>query len=233
MHSIFVNAFMLIGENQSTATAHSNAILRIETALAKAQLTRVELRNPDKTYNKFSVKDFSAKTPSMDWKDILINFKVNGADSILTNNPPFSKRLICYLSAIAIDDWKTYLKWKIINSSAPYLSNAFVQEDFSFRHVLTGQKQLLPRAERVSNELDGDLGDMVGQLYVANISNRRRNKEWQALVNNLMETFGERINKLDWMSAETKTKAMEKLKSITKKIAFPDKWKGLRRCHHR
>ena len=220
-----VNTFILIGENQSTATAHANAILRIETALAKAQLTRVELRNPDKTYNKFSVKDFSAMTPSMDWKDILIEFKVNGADSILTNNPPFFKTVDLLLSAVAIDDWKTYLKWKIINSSAPYLSNSFVQEDFSFRHVLTGQKQLLPRAERVSNELDGDLGDMVGQLYVAKYFKPEAKQRMQDLVNNLMETFGERINKLDWMSAETKAKAMEKLKSITKKIAFPDKWK--------
>ncbi len=99
------------------------------------------------------------------------------------------------LSAVAIDDWKTYLKWKIINSSAPYLSNAFVQEDFSFRHVLTGQKQLLPRAERVSNELDGDLGDMVGQLYVAKYFKPEAKQRMQALVNNLMETFGDRINK--------------------------------------
>ena len=219
------NAFMLVGENQSAATTHANAVMRIETALAKAQLSRVELRDPDKTYNKYSVKDFSNMTPSMEWKDILIKFKVNGADSILTNNPSFFKTVDLLLSALSIDDWKTYLKWKIINSSSPYLSDSFVKEDFSFRHVLTGQKQMLPRAERVSNELDGDLGDLVGQLYVAKYFKPEAKQRMQGLVNNLMETFGERINKLDWMSAETKARAIEKLKAITKKIAFPDKWK--------
>jgi putative endopeptidase len=219
------NSFILIGESQSAAASHANAVLRIETALAKAQLTRVELRNPDKTYNKLSVKDFTAMTPSMDWNDILIKSKVNGADSILTNNPSFFKTIDLLLSAVSIDDWKTYLKWKIINRCSPYLSDAFVKEDFAFRHVLTGQKQMLPRAERISNELDGDLGDMVGQLYVAKYFKPEAKQRMQDLVNNLMETFGERINKLDWMSTETKAKAMEKLNAITKKIAFPDKWK--------
>src|SRR5579862_2448606 len=97
------NMFQLIGENSAAATSHADAILRIETALAKAQMSRTEMRNPDKTYNKFSVKDFSASTPSLDWKELLVKFKVNGADSILTNNPAFFRTADVLISALPVD----------------------------------------------------------------------------------------------------------------------------------
>jgi putative endopeptidase len=219
------NMFQLIGESGAAAASHADAIMRIETALAKAQLSRVEMRNPEKTYNKFSVKDFSASTPSLNWKELLVKFEVNGADSILSNNPSFFKTVDVLISALPLDDWKTYLKWKVLSSAAPYLSDAFVKEDFSFTQVLTGQKAETPRWQRFSNLIDRQLGDLLGQLYVAKYFKPEAKQRMQDLVNNMVQTFADRIKNLDWMSAETKVKALEKLNAITKKIAYPDKWK--------
>src|SRR5579871_1644458 len=219
------NMFMLIGEGQTAAESHADAVMRIETALAKAQLSRVEMRDPDKTYNKFSVKDFSSITPSLNWKELLIKFQVNGADSILTNNPSFFKTADLLLSALSIQDWKTYLKWKVLSNASPYLNDAFVKEDFSFTQVLSGQKEQTPRWQRMSGLIDRQLGDLLGQLYVAKYFKPEAKQRMQDLVNNMIQTFSERIKNLDWMSAETKTRALEKLNAIVKKIAYPDKWK--------
>lgn len=131
------NIFQLTGENAATATAHADAVMRIETALAKTQLGRVEMRDPDKTYNKFSVKDFSLTSSSFNWKETLAKFGVTGADSIITNNPSFFRTTDILLTALPVADWKTYLKWKITNGASPYLSDAFVKEDFSFSQVLS------------------------------------------------------------------------------------------------
>jgi putative endopeptidase len=219
------NSFQLVGESPSASESHADAVIRIETALAKAQLSRVEMRDPEKTYNKFSIKDFSATTPSLHWKELLLKFGINGADSLLTNNPSFFKTADILLSAIAVEDWKTYLKWRIINSASPYLNNAFVKEAFSFGQVLSGQKAETPRWERISNLIDRQLGDMLGQLYVAKYFKPEAKQRMQDLVNNMVQTFSDRIKNLDWMSGETKEKALQKLEAITKKIAYPDKWK--------
>jgi putative endopeptidase len=220
-----VNAFRLTGEDAGTAQQHANTVLRIETALSKAQMSRVEMRDPYKTYNKFGVKDFSATTPSIDWNWMMGQLKLNGADSVIVTNPSFFKTLDVLLTALPIDDWKTYLKWQMINSASGYLSSAFVKEDFSFNQVLTGQKEQTPRWQVVSGLIDGQLGDLVGQLYVNKYFKPEAKQRMQDLVNNLQQTFANRIKQLDWMSDETKTRALEKLNAFTKKIAYPDKWK--------
>jgi putative endopeptidase len=219
------NAFRLIGDNQEMAETHADGVLRIETALAKAQLSRTELRDPKKTYHKFSILNFTNSTPTMNWREMLAKLQVIGADSILTNNPSFFVTVDLLLNAVSLNDWKGYLKWNVINGASPFLSESFVKEDFSFQQTLTGQKQILPRWERISVELDGDLGDLVGQLYVAQYFKPEAKQRMDDLVNNLQQTFGERIKALEWMGPETKVKALEKLQAITKKIAYPHKWK--------
>ncbi|HLX92205.1 MAG TPA: M13 family metallopeptidase [Puia sp.] len=219
------NMFHLIGADDAATVADADAVMRIETALAKSQLSRTEMRDPDKTYNKFSVKDFTTMTPSLDWKAILMKFQVVGADSIVTNNPSFFRSADLLVGALPLQDWKIYLKWKVLSSAAPYLSKAFIDEDFTFAQVLSGQKEQTPRWQRMSNLIDRQLGDFLGQLYVARYFKPEAKQRMQDLVNNMVSTFSDRIKKLDWMSAETKTKALEKLDAITKKIAYPDKWK--------
>jgi putative endopeptidase len=219
------NIFQLVGENEAAASTNADIVMRIETALAKVQLSRVEMRDPDKVYNKFSVKDFSSSSPSFDWASMLVKFQVNGADSILCNNPSFFKTLDILLAALPVEDLKTYLKWRLLSGAAPYLSNAFAKEDFAFAQVLSGQKVQTPRWQRLSALVDRQLGDLLGQLYVAKYFTPEAKQRMQDLVNNMVATFSDRIKNLDWMSPETKIKALEKLNAITKKIAYPDKWK--------
>lgn len=217
--------FSLIGENAGTAAASADAVIRIETALAKAQYSRVEMRDPYKTYNKFAVKDLSDQTPGLNWTTLLPMMKLKSTDSVLVNNPTFFKIADVLITALPLQDWKTYVRWNVLKLAAPYLSSAFVNENFKFTQVLTGQKEITPRWQRVSGMIDQSLGDILGQLYVQKYFKPEAKQRMLDLVNNLQETFAERIKRLDWMSDATKQRALEKLTAFTKKIAYPDKWK--------
>ncbi|MDB5192819.1 MAG: metallopeptidase [Segetibacter sp.] len=217
--------FNLSGENAVNATYNADAVMRIETALAKMQYSRVEMRDPYKLYNKFAVKDLLATTPSINWNNMLVQMKVNGADSVLVNNPAFIKTADLLLSALPLQDWKSYLKWNVLKSAAPYLTAAFVQENFKYNQAISGQKEQTPRWQRMAGLIDNTLGEMLGQLYVERYFKPEAKQRMQVLVSNLATTFEERIKRLDWMSAETKKRGIEKLNAFTKKIAYPDKWK--------
>jgi putative endopeptidase len=217
--------FMLIGKTQEQAMASSNAVFRIEKALASAQLSRVETRDPYKTYNKFAWKDLSATTPAIDWKSLAEKMQVGNADSLVVSNPSFLKSFDLLLEAVSPDDWKAYLQWNVLRGAAPWLSQAFVDEDFSFEKALSGQKEQTPRWQRISGLIDRNLGDLLGQLYVEKYFSPAAKQRMQELVNNLQVTFGERIKRVDWMSEDTKQKAVEKLQAFLKKICYPDRWK--------
>ena len=217
--------FSLVGDDEKTAANNADAVLKIETALANAQMSRVEMRNPYKTYNKFSIADLSATTSNIDWALILQELKINGADSVVTNNPSFLKTVNNLLTEIPLSEWKSYLRWSVIRSASPYLSSAFVNADFELNKVQTGQKEQTPRWQRMSSLIDGQLGDFIGKLYVDKYFKPEAKARMLVLVNNLQETFANRIKNLDWMSDETKVKALEKLNAFVKKIGYPDKWK--------
>lgn len=226
-----IKMFRLIGNNDAASQQHADAVLRIETALAKVQMSRVELRDPYKTYNKFSVKDFSATTPSLNWTDLLSRLGINGADSLIVSNPAFFKTADVLLTALPLDDWKTYLKWNVLKDAAPFLSDAFVKQSFTFQQVLTGQKEQTPRWQRVSSLIDGQMGDLLGQLYVQKYFSAEAKQRLKDLVSNLQQVFAARIKMLDWMSDETKVKALEKLEAFTRKLGYPDKWKDYSSVH--
>jgi putative endopeptidase len=217
--------FRLIGESEADAKTHAGVIMRIETALAKAQMSRVEMRDPYKTYNKFSVKDFSATTASINWNQMFQQLKLNGTDSLVVTNPSFFKSVDVLLSAVPLQDWKTYLKWNLLDNTAAYLSAPFVKQNFAMTQVLTGQKEMTPRWQFISGIIDGQMGDLLGQLYVDQYFKPEAKTRMLELVNNLQQTFSSRIRQLDWMSDETKAKALEKLSTFSKKIGYPDKWK--------
>jgi len=222
--SYVTDLFTMTGDNANMAQHKATAILNIETGLAKAQLSRVEMRDPKKTYNKFAVGDFSKTTPGFDWKTMLAAMKVTSADSILVNNPTFFKTADAIFSAVPLEAWKSYLEWAVIKSAVPYLSSAFINRQFEFNKVLSGQKVMTERWKRMTSLVDRSLGELLGQLYVEKYFNAAAKQRMLALVNNIQETFAERINKLDWMSEATKQKALEKLHAIVNKIGFPDKW---------
>jgi putative endopeptidase len=219
------NMFRLIGRTDAAAAAGTDAVLRIENALASAQMSRVEMRDPYKTYNKFAWKDLSATTPAIDWKAWAAQMQVTGADSLVVSNPSFLRSMNLLLTAVSLDDWKAYLQWNVARSAAPFLSSAFVEESFSFNQVLSGQKEQTPRWQRVSGLIDGQLGDLLGQLYVEKYFSAAARQRMQELVDNLQETFAARIRRVDWMSEETKQKALDKLQAFVKKIGYTDKWK--------
>ncbi len=222
--SYVTDMFKLAGDDAATAEKKAKDIMALETGLAKAQMSRVELRDPQKTYNKFAVTDFSKTTPGLDWKSLLATMKVTTADSLLVNNPTFFKTADALFSAVPVETWKAYLQWAVIKNAAPYLSSDFVNRQFQFTQVLTGQKQITPRWQRMSGMVDAELGELMGQLYVQKYFTDAAKQRMLTMVKNVQQTFADRINRVDWMSDSTKQKALEKLQAIVNKIGFPDKW---------
>jgi putative endopeptidase len=222
--SYMTDLFHMTGDNLAQASQKAHDILSLETGLAKLQLSRVEMRDPKKTYNKFSVTDFSKMTPGLDWKNLMTTMKVTGADSILVNNPEFFKGADALFSAVPLDTWKAYLQWRVIESAAPYLSSDFVNRSFEFTKVMTGQKEITPRWQTISSLLDRSLGELVGQLYVKKYFTEAAKQRMLALVQNVQQTFADRINRLTWMSDSTKQQALVKLHAVVNKIGYPDKW---------
>ena len=208
------------------AKKNAETIFAIEKALATAQMSRVEMRDPYKTYNKFSVADFSKTTSNMNWATLLPKMKVSGQDTMLVGAPKFFTDLNALLVATPVADWKTYLQWNVLKTSAPYLSSAFVDANFAFTQVLSGQKVQTPRWQRMSQLTDGTLGELLGQLYVEKHFKPEAKVRMEQMVANLIKAYEIRIKNLDWMSAETKVKALDKLHAFTPKIAYPDKFKN-------
>ncbi len=222
--SYMTDMFKLVGDQDQLANQKASAILALETGLAKVQMSRVEMRDPKKTYNKFSLADFSKETPGFNWTTLLKIMKVTGADSLIVNSPEFFKAADALFTAVPLEHWKAYLEWNIIKSAAPFLSSDFVNRQFAFEKILTGQKEMTPRWQRISNLTDRSLGELIGQLYVEKYFTQAAKDRMLALVKNVQETFADRIQRLDWMSDSTKKQALVKLHAIVNKIGFPDKW---------
>lgn len=222
-----VSMFKLYGMEEGAAKKYADVVLRIETGLAKASMTRTEQRDPFKTYNKVTIADLNALTPSIRWDDMMKNLDITGKyDYLVLGQPEFMKELESQVKKNSIDDWKIYLKWNLLNLAGNVLSSDFVNQDFNFNNkILSGQKEIQPRWKRMIQMTDGMVGDALGQIYAAKYFPPEAKKKADALVSNLIAVYNERIEKLDWMSAATKVKAKEKLNAITRKIGYPDKWK--------
>ena len=218
--------FSLVGSTPEAATKNADIIFKLEKQLAEAQMSRVEMRDPYKTYNKFQVDELSKSTTGLNWRSILSQLKVNGQDSILVNNPSFFTAVAGMVKTVPLQDWKTYLQWNILKASAPYLSDKFVDASFAFNQVLTGQRIQTPRWQRMSSLTDGSIGELLGQLYVKEYFKPEAKARMAELVSNLRKAFAIRINNLDWMTAATKVKAQAKLAAFRPKIGYPDKWRN-------
>ena len=219
--------FQLYGMDAAISKKYADVVLRIETELATASMPRVDLRDPFKTYHKVTIADLDALTPSLRWADMFDNMEVKGKfDYLVLGQPEFLKELENQLKKTSVEDWKIYLKWNLLNLGGNILSNNFVMEDFHFNsEVISGQKKIKERWNRMISFTDGYLGDALGQLYVAKYFPPEAKKKADELVSNLMAEYKERITQLDWMGEETKKKALEKLGTIVRKIGYPDKWK--------
>ncbi|RZK83176.1 MAG: M13 family peptidase [Pedobacter sp.] len=218
--------FTLTGNNAADAQKKAATVFNIEKQFAEAQMSRLEMRDPYKTYNKFTVTEFSKTTPNINWADMMTKFKVTGQDTVLVSAPKFFVSLDGMLKSISIADWKTYLEWNILKGSASGLSSPFVNASFAFNQAQTGQKVQTPRWQRMSQLTDGTLGELLGQLYVAKYFKPEAKARMTELISNLRKAFEIRIKNLEWMSNETKEKALAKLNAFVPKIGYPEKWRN-------
>jgi putative endopeptidase len=218
--------FGLMGNDEATAIKNSQAVFALETSLAKASMTRVEMRDPYKMYNKFNLAGLSKTTPNMDWANIFAQLGVKGQDSLIVGQPKFLAEVGKQLKATPVDAWKVYLKFHLVNGMAAFLSKDFDNARFDFYgRTVRGQQEQKERWKRILKVVDGSVGELLGQMYVDKTFKPEAKKRMLDLVNNLQKTYGDRIMRLDWMSDATKQKAMGKLNTFIKKIGYPDKWK--------
>ena len=218
--------FELIGTSPAQAKANAETIYQLEKKLAEAQMSRLEMRDPYKTYNKFAFNEFNQKTPAFNWALTFQDFGITAPDSVLVSAPKFYESVNKMLIETPIESWKTYLTWNLLKGSSSYLSSPFVNASFTFNQVVSGQKAQTPRWQRMSSLTDGVIGELLGQLYVAKYFKPEAKERMVELVANLRKAFEMRINRLEWMSAETKQKALAKLFAFTPKIGYPDIWKN-------
>ncbi|HRW21090.1 MAG TPA: M13 family metallopeptidase [Bacteroidales bacterium] len=218
--------FLLLGDNEYNAKDNADIIMKMETQMAKSSMTRMELRDPHKTKNKLNLKTINENTPNINMALYfeLVGLPVPGIINL--SQPEFIETLDNMFGTYTINNWKTYFRWKLINSTASYLSSDFVNANFDFYvKFLTGAEEQKPRWRRVLNATNKSLGEAVGQMFVKEYFPPEAKKRMDELVVNLKLAFEERILNLDWMSDTTKQKAIEKLHAMNVKIGYPDKWR--------
>jgi putative endopeptidase len=217
--------FTLAGYNNAKAQAAAETVARIEKALAEASLDNVARRDPKATDHKTRFADLQTLTPSFDWTAYFRHFDLANED-VNVEEPRFLEAVNRQLTAASIDDWKIYFTWHLLDSAAPSLSDAFVEEDFAFNGAfLGGATELKPRTIRCAEATDNLLGEALGQKYVERYFPPEAKARVQEMVKNLLAAMGDTIRELEWMSADTKRRALEKLATFNPKIGYPDKWK--------
>jgi len=216
----------LLGDSPDAAKREAASIMQIETALAKASLTRVEQRDPHNLFHKMDRKQLQALTPDFDWNTYL---KTTGIDQVSTFNvtePKFYQELDRQIQSNSLDDLKTYLRWHVASANAPYLSSKFVQQNFDFySHTLRGVEQIAPRWKRCVRLTDGQLGEALGQEFVNRAFSQQTKQSTLKMTRLIEQAMEEDIKQLTWMGPETKKQALEKLHSVVNKIGYPDKWR--------
>jgi len=217
--------FTMAGESD----AHESAvqILKLETAMAALQWTRVENRNPEKTYNKLALADLDKLTPGYEWKRYLEATGIAGkVDYVIVNQPSYFTGLAKLIGETPLPVWKTYFKWHVLSAAAPYLSKDFVAARFAFSGtVLSGIPQNTPRWKRGLRLVDGAMGEAIGHLYVDRYFPPANKARMEKLVATLLEAYRRDIETLEWMGPETKIGAQAKLAKLVTKIGYPSKWR--------
>ncbi|RZL47515.1 MAG: M13 family peptidase, partial [Pedobacter sp.] len=225
-NTYMVKLFSLVGYSEAEAQQKATTVFNLEKQFATAQMSRIEMRDQYKTYNKLTVAEFNKVTPSINWTTYLPKFKIKGQDTVLVNSLSFFKTLDGMLATVPMADWKSYLEWNVIRGAAGNLSSPFVKASFAFTQAQTGQKVQTPRWQTMSSLTDRTIGELLGQLYVAKYFKPDAKVRMDAMIENLRKAFEIRINGLEWMSAATKKSALEKLRAFTPKVGYTTKWRN-------
>jgi endothelin-converting enzyme/putative endopeptidase len=218
--------FGLLGDAGDAAGRQARTVIEIETELAKASLTRVDKRDPYKLFHKYTTAQLAALTPRFGWSEYLARAGAVGLRDLNVTEPGFFKRVDALLASRPLADWKTYLRWQVARARAPQLSKAFVEESFDFYgRRLRGVKELQPRWKRCVRQVDRDLGEALGQAFVARTFTPETKARALAMTKAIEAAMEEDLRTLDWMGEATRKQALEKLRAMVNKIGYPDRWR--------
>ncbi len=220
---------ILSGRTKNEAKNDRETIMRMETNIAKASMTKEDLRDVDKTYHKMSVSSLSRTAPAVNWNLFLKEVGAEGVRNIVVMQPKFITAISKMLKKESVEDWKTYLTWHLIDSAANSLTAKLEKQNFAFYGtVLSGVTKMKPVWRRALGSVNDNLDGLLGELYVKNYFSQQAKKKIKEVVDDLFEAYEARIKNLDWMSTPTKRKAVKKLHQINRKLGYPDKWKSYR-----
>jgi len=218
--------FQLLGDSADVAKQNADTVMQMETALAKAEWTRVEQRNPYNLKNKMKIADLETLAPGFDWKTYYREARYPALEIVNVESPKFYKQMSESLTAEPMESWKTYFRFHVADAYSPFLSKAFADEDFNFyRAYLRGAKAQQPRWRQCVQHTDFNLSEALGQAYVAKVFSPELKAATLDMVDRIEAAMRERISALDWMSPQTKEQALIKLNAIRNKIGYPDKWR--------
>jgi putative endopeptidase len=216
----------LAGETSTEAAADAERIMALETELAKASMTRVEQRDPNAIYHKTSMADLQTLSGPISWRDY---FRAAGMTSpvsyVNVAQPNFLRRAGELVSSVPIADWRAYLRYHLLSTASPWLSSDFAKEDFAYRALYSGAKEMLPRWKRCLRITDAQLGEALGQAYVEKTFSPKAKAEAKQVIDDIRASFHDRLVNLSWMSDSTRRYALTKLAQMNEKVGYPDKWR--------
>jgi putative endopeptidase len=218
--------FELAGDAPDQAKAQAETVMRLETELAMGSLDRVSRRDPEKVYHRMSKQDLETLNPAFRWNQYFTDSGAPAFQSVNVAWPDFFKAVNGMIESASLDDWKTYLRWHVLHSEAPLLPTAFVNENFNFYgKTLTGATELRPRWKRCVDFTDNQLGEALGKKFVEQTFGGDAKQRTLKMVDAIERALGQDIDQLTWMTPATKQQALIKLKGITNKIGYPNKWR--------
>ena len=221
-----VRMLQFIGDSEEEAKVNARTVLAFETRMAEPRMTKEERRDARKRFNPKSMNELSELVPTINWKNYFEGIGVKEIDTVIVSDPGYYKALNTILSENNLNDWKNYLRWSLIDRHAGSLSTEIDKANWEFySRDLKGSKAQRDREERALGTINGTIGEALGKLYVDRKFPPEAKEKAEKMIKNIMLAYENRINNLDWMTADTKEKAIEKLKKMTVKIAYPDKWK--------
>jgi putative endopeptidase len=222
------NMYIIIGYDAAKASASAKEMMKLETAIAKSSRKREDTRDPHLNYNKMAIGGMEQMTSAFDWKIFMNDIGLKGVDTVIVGQPEFMKAWNGYLKSFPLETWKDYLRFHLVRGLAPYLDDKTYSEYFHFyATTLRGVVQPKPRWKRVTDQTNLSLGELIGQVYVDEYLPKGTKEKLMEIGENIKLVYAERIKGLDWMSPETKEKALKKLGTIVMKVGYPDKWKDM------
>ncbi|MGL5741304.1 MAG: M13 family metallopeptidase [Legionella sp.] len=216
--------FELLGDVPDKAAAEADTVMKLETQMAKASMSQVEQRDPHAVYHIMDRAQLAQATPNFSWPAYFAAMGKSNIESMNLAMPAFFKDMGTQLKNIQLDDWKTYLRWHLIDSFASYLSNPFVEQNFKMVAVLTGTEKILPRWKRVVGTENGALGFAIGKMYVDRYFSAEDKKKALEILKNIRKVLREDISTLSWMTPETRQAALKKLDLMEDRVGYPSKW---------